>query len=144
MVVQHILSNGLKSSDMILIELPGTASRIIRQNGNKIWCSKYERLKGLFRKDIDETLKFGRKICDAVAERMGNRGFFTTDERPKYGISYGISEDEYISVFQKTGADENRDLVVIFAYEQKESEETKKTLDRLLEDVIGSSESAEF
>lgn len=135
MVVQQILSNGLRSSDLILIDLPGTRSRIIRQNKNRIWCSKYERLKGLFRKDVDETLKFGRKICDSVAENMGNKGFFTTDERPEYGISYGISEDEYSHIFQKTGADEKQDLVVIFAYDREESEETKKTLDKLLEGI---------
>jgi len=68
MVVQQILSNGLKSSDLILINLPGTGSRIIQQNGNKIWCSKYERLKGLFRKDIDETLRMNILIITDFGE----------------------------------------------------------------------------
>ncbi len=136
MLVQQILENGLKSSELILTELPSTKSNIIKGNGNKIYCCKYEKLKGLFRKDIDETLKFGRKACDYVAEKMTNKGFFTTDEIPKYGIFYGISEDEYRQIFQQTGADDKQDLVVIFAYNQEESEATKNTLNKLLEDII--------
>lgn len=136
MLVQKILSNGLKSSNLILINLPKTKSRIIRKNGNKIWCSKYERLQGLFRKDVNETLKFGRKVCDVVAQKMENRGFFTTDERPEYGISYGISTNEYRYIFREVEADENQDLVVIFAYDLGEAEETKRVLDKILKNVI--------
>lgn len=136
MLVQKILSKGLRSSDLTLVKLPGTECRIIQRNKETIWCSKYECLKGLFRKDIDETLSFGRKLCDSVADKMGNRGFLTTDERPDYGISYGISEYEYKKIFLENKADEEQDLVVIFAYGKKESEQSNEILYRLLEGMI--------
>ena len=88
--------------------------------------------KGLFRKDIDETKKFGRMLCDNVAEKMNNFGFFTSDERPKYGISYGLSEKEYDYILEQISADDDHHLVVMFAYPEREALETQTYFENML------------
>lgn len=133
MRMQRILSRGISSSDLMLVELPETRSRIIQRNDHRLYCAVYYHLKGLFRKDREETRIFGRHVCDAVAARMKNRGFFTSDERPRYGISYGIAEKEYAAIFEQTGADEQQDLIAMFAYPKQEAQKTKEFLDTLLQ-----------
>ncbi len=88
-------------------------------------------LKGLFRKDIEETRVFGRRICDKVAAIMNNHGFFTTDELP----NYGLSEREKESIFRQTNADSQDDLVVIFAYAAEESKASKTLFESLLREA---------
>jgi len=89
-------------------------------------------MKGLFRKDVDETKKYGRLVCDTVAEKLDNFGFFTSDERPEYGISYGISEKEYTYIFEQVGAKEDEHLIAMFAYPERESLESKIFFEKLL------------
>ena len=125
MIVDNLLSNAVSPAPLIKVHLPKTKSKIINKNNNIIYCAKYPLLAGLFRKDIEETRKFGRKFCDDVADNMDNFGFFTTDERPKYGISYGLSTTDYKEIFSKTGFKEGKDLVVMFAYPEREALETK-------------------
>lgn len=132
MIVNNILSNAVSPSPLIKVHLPKTKSKIIKNNNNIIYCAKYPYLAGLFRKDIEETRKYGRKFCDEVAENMDNYGFFTTDERPEYGISYGISKKDYAEIFRKTEFKENRDLVVMFAYPEREALETKLYFEKRL------------
>lgn len=133
MRIHTILARGIQSSDLMLVTLPDTRSRIIQRNASSVYCAVYYRLKGLFRKDRQDTKRFGRQVCDIVAARMKNHGFFTTDERPCYGISYGISEQEYASIFEMTQADESKDLVAMFAYPQIEAYRTKNYLDTILQ-----------
>lgn len=73
-------------SELVSIKFSRTKSHIVQSNGNIVYCANYRGLKKLFRKDIEETRVFGRRICDTVATIMRNHGFFTTDELPNYGL----------------------------------------------------------
>ena len=132
MVVNEILEEPISPSPLYLVKLPGTKSKIIKNNNHSIYCAKYPHYKGLFRKDVNETKKFGRFFCDKVADRMNNFGFFTSDERPKYGISYGITEKEYDYILKQIEADEDHHLVVMFAYPERETLETQTYFKKML------------
>lgn len=130
--LKSIISTPISPSVLYLVELPETECKIIKANGGKLYCGKYPQVSGLFRKDIEETRKFGRKFCDNVAAKMDNYGFFTSDETPEYGINYGISEDEYDYIFEQIGAERERHLVVMFAYPEREALETKIYFENLM------------
>lgn len=132
MTVKDIVLNAISPSPLYLVELPDTKCRIIRNNHSRVYCGVYPLIDGLFRKDVEETKKFGRAMCDAVAEKMSNHGFFTTDETPEYGISYGLSEKEYQYIYEKTGALKSRHLVVLFAYSEREALETQTCFEEFL------------
>lgn len=131
-VVKNLMYYPVGPSPLYLAELPKTKCKIIKNNGNKIYCAKYPLIKGLFRKDVDETKKYGRLICDTVAAKYNNFGFFTSDERPEYGISYGISKKEYNYIFKQVGAIEDEHLVVMFAYDEREALHSKDFFEKLL------------
>ncbi|GJM14856.1 MAG: hypothetical protein DHS20C13_01830 [Thermodesulfobacteriota bacterium] len=131
-IVKNLMYYPVGPSPLYLVELPMTKCKIIKNNGNKIYCAKYPLIKGLFRKDVDETKKYGRLVCDTVAEKLDNFGFFTSDECPEYGISYGISEKEYTYIFEQVGAKEDEHLVAMFAYPEREALESKIFFEQLL------------
>jgi Glu-tRNA(Gln) amidotransferase subunit E-like FAD-binding protein len=131
-IVKDLMLYPVSPSVLYFVELTGTKCKIIKNNGNKLYCAKYPLIKGLFRKDVDETKKYGRIICDAVAEKLDNFGFFTSDECPEYGISYGITEKEYAYMFEQVGAKEDEHLVVMFAYPEREALESKIFFEKLL------------
>jgi Glu-tRNA(Gln) amidotransferase subunit E-like FAD-binding protein len=132
MVVDTIFEESISPSVLYLVKLPATKSKIIKQNNYQVYCAKYANYKGLFRKDVVETKKFGRMFCDKVADKMDNFGFFTSDERPKFGISYGITEKEYDYILEQISADENHHLVVMFAYPEREALETQTFFENML------------
>ncbi len=132
MTVKDIVLNAISPSPLFLVELPDTKCRIIKNNHSRVYCGVYPLIGGLFRKDVEETKKFGRAMCDAVAEKMNNHGFFTTDETPEHGISYGLSEREYEYIYERTGASKDRHLVVMFAYPEREALETQTCFEELL------------
>jgi len=127
-IVPHLLSIELKPSALIPVALPATWSKIVQQNGGMVYCFVYQGLKGLFRKDVEETRLFGRRLCDTVAAMRGNRGFFTTDELPRYALS----EKESDLIFETVQADKAQDLVVILAYPHAEAVRTQGVLQGLL------------
>jgi len=131
-IVNDLMTYPVSPSPLYLVELPKTKCKIIKNNNNRIYCAKYPLIKGLFRKDVDETKKYGRLICDTVAEKLDNFGFFTSDERPEYGISYGITEKEYVYMFEQVGAKEDEHLVAMFAYPEREALESKIFFEKLL------------
>ena len=132
MSVEEIFAETISPSVLYLVKLPDTKSRIIQNNNYRVYCAKYPLYKGLFRKDIDDTKKFGRMLCDKVAKKMNNFGFFTSDERPRYGISYGLSEEEFDFIFEQISADEDHHLVVMFAYPEREALETQTYFENML------------
>ncbi|MGI9534123.1 MAG: hypothetical protein ACR2NW_04160 [Thermodesulfobacteriota bacterium] len=132
MTVKDIFAETISPSVLYLVKLPNTKSRIIQKNNYQVYCAKYPNYKGLFRKDVEETKNFGKMLCDNVAEKMNNFGFFTSDERPKYGISYGLSEEEYDYIIEQVSADEKHHLVVMFAYPEKEALETQTYFENML------------
>ena len=132
MSVRDIFDETISPSVLYLVKLPNTKSRIIQKNNYQVYCAKYPMYMGLFRKDIEDSKIFGRRLCDKVAKKMKNFGFFTSDERPKYGISYGLSEEEYDYILETVSADENHHLVVMFAYPEKEALETKTFFENML------------
>ena len=117
----------IKSSGLIKVELPKSKSHIIQQNKGIIFCSVYKGLGGMFDKSINEKNKFGNKICDITKKELDNKGFFTSDELP----GYGISKEELNIIINKTKA-RKKDLIVMFAYDKKESQKTKEFLDKVL------------
>ena len=131
-IVKDLMLYAPPTSVLQLVELPQTKCKIVKNNGNKIYCSKYPLIKGLFRKDVDETKKYGRIICDTVAEEFENFGFFTSDEPPEYGISYGISKKEYEYIFDYIDAKEDEHLVVMFAYPEREALHSQYFFEKLL------------
>ncbi len=131
-IVEDLMTYPVSPAPLYLVELPKTKCKIIKNNNSQIYCAKYPLLKGLFRKDRDETKKYGRLICDTVAEKLDNFGFFTSDERPEYGISYGISESEYAYIFEQVEAKEDEHLVVMFAYPEREALHSQDFLEKLL------------
>ncbi len=128
MQIRQIINKGIRTSGLVEVKLPDTDSKNVQGNNAQTYCSRYEGLKGLFRKDVDETKKFGRRICDKVIQELNNRGFFTTDEV----LNDGVSAKEVEQIFQQTKADREDDLVTIFAYEREEAQRTKNFLDELL------------
>lgn len=138
MKVQEILKNGFESSDLTEVELTQTKSYIVRENNRTVYCSVYKGLRGLFRKDVEGTRNFGRKICDAVKEKLDNDGFFTTDELP----NYGVDEEEKRTILKETKAEKD-DLVAVFVYDEDEARKTKNLLDKLLRRVCNSVVSVE-
>jgi Glu-tRNA(Gln) amidotransferase subunit E-like FAD-binding protein len=132
MSVKDIVLNAISPSPLYLVELPKTKCRIIKRNGSKVYCGVYPLIGGLFRKDVEETKRFGRAMCDAVARKMNNHGFFTTDETPEFGISYGLSGKEYEYIYERTGASKEHHLVVMFAYPEREALETQTCFEELL------------
>ena len=62
MSVKNIFTETISPSVLYLVKLPGTNSRIIQKNNYQVYCAKYPMYKGLFRKDIAETKKFGRLL----------------------------------------------------------------------------------
>jgi len=132
MNVKDIVLNAISPSPLFLVQLPETKCRIIKNNGSKVYCGVYPLISGLFRKDVEETRKFGRAMCDEVAGKMNNHGFFTTDETPEYGISYGLSGKEYEYIYEQTGASRDRHLVVMFAYPEREALETQTCFEEIL------------
>ncbi|MEW6145721.1 MAG: hypothetical protein AB1598_11950 [Thermodesulfobacteriota bacterium] len=132
MSVKELVLNAVSPSPLYLVELPETKCRIIKKNNNRVYCGVYPLIGGLFRKDVEETKKFGRALCDAVAVKMNNHGFFTTDETPEYGISYGLTGKEYEYIYERTGASKDRHLVVMFAYPEREALETQTCFEELM------------
>jgi Glu-tRNA(Gln) amidotransferase subunit E-like FAD-binding protein len=127
--IYSILHNGVQSSELRKLNLPHTNSRILIENKHIIYCTCYYKLGGLFKKGENHkgTTLFGRIICDQIKETRQNRGFFTTDELP----SYGISELEKKSILAIFDARE-RDLVACFAYNEVEANMTNLLLEELL------------
>jgi len=117
----------IKSSELIKVEIPNSQSKIIQENKGRLFCSLYSNKKGMFRKDVEKSHKLGKKVCDAVKKGMNNFGFFTSDELPGYGIS-----EKELNIIKKETKSKEKDLIVIFAYNKKESQKTKEFLNSLL------------
>jgi len=128
-IIKKILNKNKKKdfsvSEMIEIKLPESKSNIIQKNNGIVYCGVYSGLAGLFRKDTEETKIFGRELCDKVKKRFHNKGFFTSDELP----AYGISTEETKLIINKTNAEE-KDLIMILSYNQEESEKIKEFIEK--------------
>ncbi len=129
--ISGLLGQGFRSSDLVCLQLGSSKSRIIQKNLGEIYLAKYSGIRGLFRKDVTVTLKFGRIVCDFIIHHLNNQGFFTTDELPAYGVSFRERKE----FFQKLGA-EDKDLVAVFAYDYPMACKTKTLLDEILFDVV--------
>lgn len=131
-MLQTTRSHPLVAPTLMMVRLPDTRSQLVQRNDGRIYCCRYANLNGLFRKDREPSLRFGRMVCDQVRVQMGNQGFFTSDELPRYGLSRG----DLRTILQGTHADPAHDLVAIFAYGHDETERTKQTLDVLLAQYV--------
>lgn len=116
----HVLGKaGLRTlnvSELILIKLPTSRSRLVQQNSGALYACVFSGLEGLFRKDQPDTLDYGRRVCDLVKAQFKCGGFFTSDELPRYGLG---SEDTR-RLFAAVGkAAHDGHLVVLFAYDRQ-------------------------
>lgn len=107
------------------VTIPETKSGIILNNDNILWCAKFDGLEGLFRKDIENTFAYGRRVCDTVKDIFQNYGFFTSDELPRYGITRKNIRELFNQVDKEK---QDGVLVAIFAYDQETSLHIRKFL----------------
>jgi len=127
--IWSVLKNLTDSSNIYSIDIPYTKSLIVQRNCGVVYCAMYGSLKGLFRKGTkyEATTLFGKIVCDEIKLELGNKGFFTTDELPAYGLSG--HEKRLIS---KRSVTNNEDLVIIFVYKEIEAKRTNALLHELL------------
>jgi Glu-tRNA(Gln) amidotransferase subunit E-like FAD-binding protein len=106
----------LKVGPLQKIYIPETRSEIIKKNDHTLWCSVFYGLKDLFRKDVDITFAYGRRVCDTVKAEFNCYGFFTSDELPRYGITRADKR----AIYQQLGEDlKSKNLVTIYAYPEE-------------------------
>lgn len=129
LLIWRVLHQGLRSSQLKEIHLLSSKSQIVVENNYLVYCSCYLNYKGLFTKgkSHEGTTFFGRIICDYIKGICNNKGFFTSDELP----AYGISRKELLYILQNSRAN-NNDLVICFAYDEIQANLAKEQLDRIL------------
>ncbi len=107
------------------VKIEGVSNRNIQKNNMYAVLYTIRGLSGFFRKDNPLTWKLGRFICDNVISRTDSNGFFTSDEisaQEGNNLSYGFSAYALMRVFEKTGADKSRDLLLFFIYKEKQAD----------------------
>jgi len=104
---------------MQLITFKDTHSLLLQNNGNMLYAVVCKGLVGLFCKEVESSRVWGREVCDKVKAAMGNKGFFSSDELPRYGITR--AEKRYLYAQCKADA---ADLILLYAYSQQEAIDT--------------------
>lgn len=104
------------------VYLTNTNSQLVEQNNGELWCFTGSGLEGLFRKDNEPTIWYGRQYCDSVKDIFSCGGFFTTDELPRYGISRENTRD-ILSQMGKVNKDGT--LIFITAYTMELGEQIR-------------------
>lgn len=119
--VFHLQGTGkaTTSSLMQLITFKDTHSHLLQNNGNMLYAVVCKGLAGLFCKEVESSRIWGREVCDKVKAAMGNKGFFSSDELPRYGITR--AEKRYL--YAQCEADA-ADLILLYAYSQQEAIDT--------------------
>lgn len=117
MLIHEILvTNGqefITASPLLAVSFEDTKSGILENNNKMAYCFTLSGIEGLFRKDREPSLKYGRGVCDSVKDAFDCDGFFTSDELPRYGISR--AERRYLLDTMGTQAGDGN-LVVMLAY----------------------------
>ena len=96
------------------VQFDDTRSGILKNNGSMAYCFVLTGIEGLFRKDQEPSLKYGRRVCDLVKDEFDCGGFFTSDELPRYGISRQEKRHLFAEMGKETG---DGDLVIMCAYD---------------------------
>ena len=121
------------SSELVEVKLPATRSNIIIDNDNSIYVAKIKNLEGLFVKEEENTRVIGRLICDLVKDKFQCKGFFTSDELPRYGIT----RTEVTEIFHSANKKKNDgDLLIFYAYDLPFATEANAFLASYLSDKI--------
>ncbi len=121
-------ANGVQefsSGPLVRVEFASTHSAILINNQAVAYCSLFTGLEGLFRKDIEASLLYGRELCDLVKATFITAGFFTSDELPRYGITRSEIRHLYTQM-GKQKRDGN--LIILFAYDQHVAERERQFL----------------
>ena len=117
MLVHDILANNgqeiISASPLVAVQFEDTKSGILENNHNMAYCFVLSGIEGLFRKDREPTLRYGRGVCDKVKDDFNCAGFFTSDELPRYGITR--AERRYLLDVMGTESGDGN-LVVMLAY----------------------------
>ncbi len=91
--------------------------RIISRKGHGVYAIVLPGFKGLLGKEVQPGRRFGTELADYARVWGGVGGLFHTDELP----GYGISEEEVKKLYDKLGADKNRDAIIIIADEKEKA-----------------------
>ncbi len=89
-----------------------TKSSLIQKalrRGEGVYALRLPRFKGLVGMELQPGRRFGTELADYAKQWGGVKGIIHSDELP----AYGISDDEVAQVYEKLGADPNRDAFVI-------------------------------
>ncbi len=137
MLVHDILAkNGqetISASPMVAVQFENTKSGILENNNRMAYCFVLTGIEGLFRKDREPSLRYGRGVCDMVKDAFNCGGFFTSDELPRYGITR--AERRYLLDVMGTAAGEGN-LVVMLAYPYEMAVKIRQYLIRHFEEEL--------
>ncbi len=107
----------------------GTKSKIIRrslQRGGRVLAVRLYGFAGLLGVEVQPGRRFGTELADYARFWGGVGGIFHSDELP----GYGITAEELRRVYERLGADPERDAVVLVADEEVKA---RKALEAVVE-----------
>ena len=104
------------ATELQVVRFDETRSGILQNNGSMAHCFILTGIEGLFRKDQEPTLKYGRRVCDLVKDAFDCGGFFTSDELPRYGITRAEKRHMFAEMGKEAG---DGNLVIMCAYDYK-------------------------
>jgi Glu-tRNA(Gln) amidotransferase subunit E-like FAD-binding protein len=113
LTARDLTARDLTAGELRRLWLPDTRSRILARTGGHLWAFAVHGGRGLFSKEEPESRRRGRALCDMIIERYACDGFFTTDELPRYGLGRR-DRDRLLADY---GANNNRDVLVLLAYD---------------------------
>ena len=124
-------------SDLKVISLPYSKSKIIKNNDGKIFAFTIKQFAGIFRKDESVGGGYEKNVncffCD-ILKKSNGRGMLTTDELPRYGISK--SDKEYI--ISQLGL-EDYDVGIMFCLTKDEAKKSYRLLLSHLKNIFKAS-----
>ncbi|MEB3773579.1 MAG: Glu-tRNA(Gln) amidotransferase subunit GatE [Desulfurococcales archaeon] len=110
--------------------MKGTGSKVVRRalsRGGVVLAVKLPGFRGLVGRELMPGRRFGTELADYARFWAGVGGLFHSDELPKYGISM----EEVKAIYERLGADPERDAFVLVADERGKAEKALQVvLDR--------------
>ncbi len=106
----------------------GTKSKIIRRvlgkKGHGVYAIVLPGFKGLLGIEVQPGRRFGTELADYARIWGGVGGIFHTDELP----GYGITKEEVNKLYEKLGADPEKDAIVLVADQEDKAREALKAV----------------
>lgn len=121
-ILQKNNATNISFGELQKVTLEHTNSQLVQSNNGQLWCFTGTGLEGLFRKDNDPTIWYGRQYCDSVKDIFSCGGFFTSDELPRYGISRENIRDLYAQMDKQKN---DGTIIFITAYDKNLGEQIR-------------------